>query len=433
MSTDDIVTTFAVLSETFPACVGQPTDAYIHDIREALYAVLLDIEYDRETGTHSLTGLMDPEDEYKAAHAGAAFPIPTRVGVYDSALSILTGDDAAGKRREGEAIHTAKDTDYKTYAVVKREGRKFVLSKVEDGWVRELKDSKTFYTDVTIKDLLDHLQASCLGTHAVDITSLKIEMNSYHTQADDIFQYINMLEDGMERAARIAKKQGKKRNPIDDDDLLDMATTAHIKMEQFPRTNEEWEDLLPHEKTWAKWKGLYKAAENKARVKVSASGENSFGGPAAKANSASESKRPPSQSAGSGTGGEGGGDEEIIGAIEAGFDNLANAARADQGVASELVKSNAVLVETNKTLTLLSERLQQTVHRLERENASLKKKVGPKGSDSGGGGGGDGEKQKHCRTCKDKGFALQGPHWNKECWEHPSNASKRSAGWKSVL
>jgi hypothetical protein len=211
-----------------------------------------------------------------------------------------------------------------------------------------------------------------------------------------------------------------------------MATTAHITMEQFPRTNEEWEDLLPHEKTWAKWKGLYKAAENKARVKVSASGENSFGGPAAKANSATE--RPTSQSAGSGTGGaEGGDDAEVIGAIEAGFDNLANAARADQGALSELVKSNAVLTETNKTLTLLSERLQKTAHRLETENASLKKKVGQKGSDSGGGGGGDGEKETYCKTCKGKGNALQGPHWNRACWEHPNNASKRNAGWKSVL
>ena len=375
MSADDIVTIFAVLTEEFPAIVGQPTDAQLFELREALYEVLLDIEFDRENGVHDLTGLMDSVEDYELAHGGASFPTYVRVGVYDKTLAALTGDDADGKRRQGEATHRAKLKDWESYSTVAREGRKFLLSRVEDMWVRELKDPKTKYSRVKIRDILDHLQSCCLGTHAVDVTSLREAMTDYHTQAEDVFQYINMLEDARDRAARIAQRQGKTRKPIVDEDLLDTATTAHIKMEQFPRANEEWEDLLPHEKTWAKWKGMYKAAENKARVKVSASGENSFGGAGAKANAASTTTSPPTQSAGSGSGTGDEDDDTIIEAIEAGFDNIANAAKTDQNTLTELVKSNAALTESNKTLTTLTDKLQKKLGSLESEVNSLRKKT----------------------------------------------------------
>ena len=74
MSADDIVTIFAVLTEEFPAIVGQPTDAQLFELREALYEVLLDIEFDRENGVHDLTGLMDSDADYKLAHNGESFP-----------------------------------------------------------------------------------------------------------------------------------------------------------------------------------------------------------------------------------------------------------------------------------------------------------------------------------------------------------------------
>ncbi len=48
MSTDDIVTIFAVLTEELPAIAGQPTDAQLFVLREARYEASLDLVFDRE-------------------------------------------------------------------------------------------------------------------------------------------------------------------------------------------------------------------------------------------------------------------------------------------------------------------------------------------------------------------------------------------------
>ena len=57
----------------------------------------------------------------------------------------------------------------------------------------KLKNARTYYTKVHAKDLLNHLQISCLVTHAIDALSLQIDMRKYHQQANGITEYINML------------------------------------------------------------------------------------------------------------------------------------------------------------------------------------------------------------------------------------------------
>ena len=52
--------------------------------------------------------------------------------------------------------------------------RKFIISKVENTWVQELKDACAYYTNVTTMALLTHLQHMCLSAH--DINSIKLTM-----------------------------------------------------------------------------------------------------------------------------------------------------------------------------------------------------------------------------------------------------------------
>ena len=97
------------------------------------------------------------------------------------------------------------------------------------------------------KALLNHLQISCLVTHAIDALSLQIDMRKYHQQADGITEYINMLEDAQRTALRIDET-----NPITDTSVLNIATAAMLSSQQFPRTTEEWEDVPPVDKHWQK-------------------------------------------------------------------------------------------------------------------------------------------------------------------------------------
>ena len=111
MKSEEIVTLFERLSEDVPAIVQQPTDEDIYSLYEAVYPVLLDIEYDRATGKHSLVGLVDTVADYTKNY-GEAFPIPARVGVYDESLLDLVGEDATAKRSAGEKKHEAILADW---------------------------------------------------------------------------------------------------------------------------------------------------------------------------------------------------------------------------------------------------------------------------------------------------------------------------------
>ena len=105
-------------------------------------------------------------------------------------------------------------------------------------WVRELKNARTYYTKMHAKDLLNHLQSSCLGTHAIDTFNLQLDMRKNHEQAYGIPEYINMLEDAQRTALCIDET-----NLITDTSVLNIATTDMLSSQQFPRTTEAWEDV----------------------------------------------------------------------------------------------------------------------------------------------------------------------------------------------
>ena len=48
--------------------------------------------------------------------------------------------------------------DYKLFAKAKLEARALILHTVDETWVLELKDKENLFTQVTPRQLLDHLQ-----------------------------------------------------------------------------------------------------------------------------------------------------------------------------------------------------------------------------------------------------------------------------------
>jgi hypothetical protein len=74
---------------------------------------------------------------------------------------------------------------------------------VEDTWIHDLRDPKTFYSNVTALALLNHLRDRSGGLHALDIVSLStIQMNQYYEGTPIIPEYIQLLEDAQRKAAR---------------------------------------------------------------------------------------------------------------------------------------------------------------------------------------------------------------------------------------
>ena len=161
-----------------------------------------------------------------------------------------------------------------TYETARQEMEQFILAVVDGMWVRDIRDTETLYTEVAPKALLSHLQAGCLGRHALDLLALHNEMQRYHLEVEGIPEYINILEDAQKKAG----KAGQAVQTITYKTLLIFASTAMLTTERFTRTNNVWEDRAEPNKTWADWKMAYKKAHAKARIKAQANeGSVKFG------------------------------------------------------------------------------------------------------------------------------------------------------------
>ena len=114
--------------------------------------ILVPILFDRERGKHNLMGLMLKDAKYKARHNGLLFPsYKIRPAIHDDTI----GDDAeAGVRTKLEAKHTAKLEDWKIFDCAQRELCTFILSCVDDTWIRELQDPVTGYTYMPSRDIM---------------------------------------------------------------------------------------------------------------------------------------------------------------------------------------------------------------------------------------------------------------------------------------
>ena len=177
MKTTEVQAVFAALLDAFEPISGQPTDKDLTRLRQVALSALVPIPFDREKGKHTLLGLLLSDAEYRLRHAGVEFPsYARRPGIYDKTID----DDAkAGVRAQAEAIHQAKLEDWKFFDCAQREVRNFIISCVEDTWIRELRDSITGYALVPPCDIMDHLWKSCSGLHSIDVLALRTNGQLY--------------------------------------------------------------------------------------------------------------------------------------------------------------------------------------------------------------------------------------------------------------
>ena len=66
---------------------------------------------------------------------------------------------------------------------------------MDEIWYRDLHHAHTIYTNVTAKQLLEHLNANCGGLHPSELVNLPTDMMGYYATADGIPEYINILEE----------------------------------------------------------------------------------------------------------------------------------------------------------------------------------------------------------------------------------------------
>ena len=320
MTPEEITAVFASAAATFTPLTHQPSDDDLVALRDILYPLLLDIPYD-EDGIHNLIGIIEPTASYTATW-GAPFPIPARPPAYPP----VPDDASAVVRARNEAVHAIRVRDFASYEAAERATAKFIRDCVEELWYRDLRDARSFYTHVTAKQLLDHLDANCGGLHPSELVRLPTEMLGYYADADGIPEYINMLEEAQRKLARA-------NLPMSDDQLLAIASTAVLASDHFPRATDEWEALARDRKTWTAWKAHYRAAHLARKRQLLASGHTHHSQGIANAVT-------PSAAAGT-----------SLEMLDTYLDNLALAATADKTTFQQLLDNNSALTANVAALT----------------------------------------------------------------------------------
>jgi hypothetical protein len=294
-------------------------------IRDLLYPLLLDIPYDEHGAhpRHNLIGIIEPTATY-ATTWGAAFPMPLRPPAYP----VVADDAAAGIRKRREAEHAILVRDHASFEAAERATAKFLRDAVDEIWYRDLRDARSFYTNVTAKQLIDHLDANCGGLHPSELVNLPTEMMGYYAEAEGIPEYINMLEEAQRKLARA-------NLPMSDAQLLAIASTAILASGHFPRPTDEWEALAPNAKTWGAWKTHYRAAHIARKRQMLAAGKTSSSFGAAHAVTAIDDAI----------------SDVTLTRLDGYLDNLAAAATTERTTLTQLIENNATLTANVTSLT----------------------------------------------------------------------------------
>ena len=119
---------------------------------------------------------------------------------------------------------------------------KFLCNVVDEVWYNNLKNADTFYTKVTVINIMALLDANSRGLHALDMIMLHTIMVQYYLQADGIPHLIVMMEDAQKKATRAGM-------PIPDVKLVMMALVAVLAAQHFPCKVDDWEGLPTKSRT----------------------------------------------------------------------------------------------------------------------------------------------------------------------------------------
>ncbi len=301
---------------------GQPSDDGLIRLSDAISPILLKATYNRVNGVHNLWGLIVSADCY-LHHYSAPFVRPaTHPACYDQAT---TAEASCVDRVHSKTAWAALLQDYKAYEVAERGVKVFLKAVVNDTWICDLCNPKTFYSNITALDIFNHLCKHSGSLHVLDMVLLTIQMSKYYDCTPDIPKYIFLLEDAQRKAARA-------RLPVTNQTLTVLASTALLAADTFLCTTELWEELDPPNKTWAAWKTAYLAAHKRRANRLRATGGADY---LDCANSAHYTTLNPG----------------LLNSIDNALGNLASGASNEKAILEQLIASNFSFATSNSNLT----------------------------------------------------------------------------------
>ena len=132
MSPEELSTLFEAAREDSEVENGQPTNAYLVNIRAILTSILLFAPYDEEHGNQNIVGLLWLMSKYKSTHQGNLdFHSPTRLAVYNP---MILDENKPAVVRKKEITWKSRVNNYKLFAKAELKACSLILHAVEKIW-----------------------------------------------------------------------------------------------------------------------------------------------------------------------------------------------------------------------------------------------------------------------------------------------------------
>ena len=203
-----------------------------------------------------MVGVVTTDKDYLATTGQAAtFAVPAILSVYDDTI---TANATITPCRRFEAARASNINYRDLYEVANAGCQYFILASMDEVWYRELRDSRTIYSQVTAKKFLAHLRNVCTGLHEIKaITNLPLMMWVYK-DVDSIPDYINVLKNSSHRSARATMTIINKQ-------VIAIASRIVLAIGNYDTKCRQHNKLPPDQCTWFSWNTIFPDA-NYARI-----------------------------------------------------------------------------------------------------------------------------------------------------------------------
>jgi hypothetical protein len=324
----DITAVFATASAAFEPIARKPNDADLQRLNEVLVVCCLSVSL---TGTDAgcPSGVVLTDTVYKLTHTASFDFMRDARAEYDDAIAELK-DDATrvAKTRVMEHRWTAGTRNQRRIRAIEVGARKLVLDNVDETWYKTLCAAGTFYTGVTVRALLDHLELD--GTGLDRPAGVEIFLSLHLTWDADprVSQFIIAMEEAQKKSVRA-------KLPITADVLAAFATSMLLRADSFPRNRPTWDGKKVEDQTWPAWKDFFRPLQLalEREQAVSADQPDTFG-------TAASAQRfhgiDPTSSHGTDAPGQPGSPDDLMAQLDSHFDNLASAATNSNSALEQL-------------------------------------------------------------------------------------------------
>ena len=226
--------------------VGQPTDRDLSLLRKELVKIVAKEATSLGGGKHGHVGLLMKEADYKKiSNGGVEFKSPSHPGYFPSSLASVAGT------REGQVLqHKADLIEYETFAGVTNGVKDLIAGAVSSEWLEEIDDDILGFQNVTILNMLEHLESRGGDIDYIDIQEMRKERDAPWNTNEHIVTYFSEVQ----RAVKRLKRAGVTSDEVElrANALFSIKTSGEMEY-----ALQEWDKKAKADQTWEKAKTYF--------------------------------------------------------------------------------------------------------------------------------------------------------------------------------